>query len=79
MGVNEGDPNVSAEEILKQANGMQKQLLDLRLDSGTSSTGNDEQAVLKKFVCFIIVQDLVQLILIHDDRSTIVLLLITEN
>jgi hypothetical protein len=48
MGANAGDPNVSAEEILKQANGMQKQLLELRIDPNSSGGRGDEPNVLKK-------------------------------
>jgi hypothetical protein len=50
MGVDAGDPNLSSEEILKQANGMQKQLLELRLDPAKASSGNDGSNVLKKLV-----------------------------
>ncbi|OXA58380.1 dynactin subunit 2 [Folsomia candida] len=48
MGADAGDPNLSAQEILKQANGMQKQLLELRIDPAKASTGNDDSNALKK-------------------------------
>jgi len=48
MGADAGDPNVSAEEILKQANAMQKQLLELRVDSNKASGSNDQSGALKK-------------------------------
>jgi len=48
LGADEGDPNVNAEEILKQATQMQRQLLDLKLDPSKASTGSDDQNALKK-------------------------------
>jgi hypothetical protein len=49
MGADAGDPNVNAEEILKQANIMQRQLLDLRLDQNKAGSASDDQNALKKY------------------------------
>lgn len=50
MGVDAADPNLSSEEILKQANSMQKQLLDLRIDPTKASGGSEGSNALKKLV-----------------------------
>jgi len=47
IGEDAGDPNLNADEIMKQANGMQKQLLDLRLDQSVTP-GSEDQVALKK-------------------------------
>lgn len=48
LGADSGDPNVSAEEIMRQANAMQKQLLELRIDPNKANEANEEISVLKK-------------------------------